>query len=327
MHDDILVPVEDTDAIHTLPLSVIPLKSRALRRARLVKNARLESMVELFSSKETGSGQVTVPGLARAFDFSGDKANDLVIVGKLRRLGIDVDDVDHLKLSPGKTAELSTYMRAFTRPLLVAIYGTRNDQRLDFRQIVKLFSDPDESAARRRLLDIVGRLNIELAALPSFLEQYGDVYLSLAYYEHCLDQAGLVLENLYGTLHQIQGSSRFVVDEPSRKSCEFVDNKLREIAEEVTHILELFKKRTADMWQDISAAKFRDNRQLVYDYQTKIGAALCALTVKADAWARTFPDGNTSNIRQRADFVRDELRAGLENVGEIKPFEPHTRAA
>ena len=48
--------------------------------------------------------------------------------------------------------------------MLVAIYGTRNDQRLDFRQIMKLFSDPDESVARRRLLDIVGRLNIELPA-------------------------------------------------------------------------------------------------------------------------------------------------------------------
>jgi len=36
---------EDRDSLHTLPLIMMPIKTAPLRRARLIKNARFESMV------------------------------------------------------------------------------------------------------------------------------------------------------------------------------------------------------------------------------------------------------------------------------------------
>ena len=342
MQDEFLISTEDTDAIHTLPLSVIPFKSRALKRARLVKNSKLKSMVELFSSSQTGSGQVPVSGLAQAFDFSGDRQGDLTVVKslgaltsydvyslriELRRMGVDVDNVDHLKLSDAMIAELSTYMQAFTRPLLVAIYGADRGERLDFRQILKLFSDPDEGAARERLFDIVKRMNIDMKMLPGFLEQYGDVYLSLAYYQHCLDQSRSVLDHIYGTIHDVRGSAQFRSDPFLLSSCEYVEEKLKGVTEDVTDILEMFRTRTADMWEDISAAKFHANNRLVLDYQTKIGGALCALTVKSDAWSKAFPGGDSGGIYQRTHFVANELKQGLDSVEEIKYHDPDTLVA
>ena len=342
MLDEISISTEDTDAIHTLPLSVIPLRSRTLKRARLVKNTRLESMVELFSSKESGSGQVSISGLHNVLNFSGDRGGDLVVVKKLgglasydvyslrielRRLGIDVDNVDHLKLSAAMIAELSTYMQAYIRPLLVAIYGTDRDQPPDFRQIRKLFSDPDEAAARQRLLDIVKRMKIDLKTLPNVLEQYGDVYLSLAYYQHCLDEIQPVLDQIFRTLDDVRSNSQFASAELLLDSCEFVEDKLRTVTEDVTHILEMFRTRTSDMWEDISAAKFRANNKLVLDYQTKIGGALCALTVKADAWTKMFPSRDAGGIYRRANFVSNELKQGLESVNEIKYHDPDAMVA
>lgn len=342
MHELISISVVDTDAIHTLPLSAVPLKNRSLRRARLIKNSRLESVVELFSSKETGSGQVSVFDLARTLDFSGDTKSDLAIIRKLsglasydiyslriefRRMGANFEHFEHLKLSDEKIAELSTYMQAFTRPLLAAIFGAQYNQQLDFRQILKLLTDPDDTDTRQRLLGIVSRLKIDLKALPSFLEQYGDVYLSLAYYQNCLDQIQPVLEQIYRTLHEIRDSGQFAADELLRKTCDFVEHKLKNVADDVTHILEMFRERTADMWEDVSAAKFHANRELVFDYQTKIGGALCALTVKGDAWARMFPRGEACSIYQRANFVSNELKQGLEKIEEIKYFDPGAMVA
>ncbi|MDA0664514.1 MAG: hypothetical protein O3B08_16995 [Proteobacteria bacterium] len=46
----------DMDSLHILPLNQLPLKTPSLKRARLVKNVRLDSVIELFSDKDSGSG-------------------------------------------------------------------------------------------------------------------------------------------------------------------------------------------------------------------------------------------------------------------------------
>ena len=50
----------DRDALHILPLSILPIETIALRHTRLIKNAQLEGVVELFEGSKTGSGQVEV---------------------------------------------------------------------------------------------------------------------------------------------------------------------------------------------------------------------------------------------------------------------------
>ena len=53
----------DMDALHILPLAVVPLQTRALQGANLVKNSRLRSVVELFAGEQTGSGQIEIGDL------------------------------------------------------------------------------------------------------------------------------------------------------------------------------------------------------------------------------------------------------------------------
>ena len=332
MQDEIAISDVDSDAIYILPLSMIPLKSQGLKRARLVKNSRLESMVELFSGEKSGSGQIPILDLPQKFNCTGEKISDLVIINKLaglasydvfslrvelRRLRINVENVDYLKLSPAMVAELSTHMQAFTKPLLLAIYGSGPEEPFGLHQLLKSISDPEEDAARERLLDIVERLRIDLNMLPDFLEHYGDVYLSLAYYQHCLDRNSPVLERIYGTIAEIRSNVQLGSDVSLCKSCDFVESKLKAVAGDVKYILDMFKTRTSGMWEDISADKFDANKKLVLDYQAKIGGALCVLTVKSDAWEGKFPIGDAGGIFQRANFIANELRQGLESVDEM----------
>ena len=77
----------DRDSLHTIHLSIIPLETRALRRARLIKNNRLESVVELFKDEATGSGQLEIDGLVKLFDWPEDSDHaDLTIMHRLGAL-------------------------------------------------------------------------------------------------------------------------------------------------------------------------------------------------------------------------------------------------
>ncbi len=123
----------DRDALHILPLSIIPFQTPSLRRARLIKNAHLESVVEFFSGKKTGSGQVDIDAVGK--EFGWDRRHpDMAVLDKLARLnsydvyslrillrthGIEIENHEDLKLSESKSQELTGYMRDFTNPLIV----------------------------------------------------------------------------------------------------------------------------------------------------------------------------------------------------------------
>lgn len=73
------------DALHILPLAFIPLETRAIRRALLIKNARLDSVVELLDDVQTGSGQIEIEDLVKEFGWPTSPPHpDLKL---LRRLG------------------------------------------------------------------------------------------------------------------------------------------------------------------------------------------------------------------------------------------------
>jgi hypothetical protein len=53
----------DRDSLHILQLEILPLETPSLNRARLIKNVRLKSVIELFKDADTGSGQIDIEDL------------------------------------------------------------------------------------------------------------------------------------------------------------------------------------------------------------------------------------------------------------------------
>ena len=64
-----LVSAADRDSLHTLALATVPLEHPMLRRARMVKNNRLTSALEVYRDRESGSGQIDIDKLPRNSDF------------------------------------------------------------------------------------------------------------------------------------------------------------------------------------------------------------------------------------------------------------------
>jgi len=98
----------EKDCLYILPLSMIPLETASLKRARLIKDARLNNVVELFHDAETGSGRLNPNRLSQVFDWPEDRVHpDLATINalseihsfdvfslriELRRLDIKVND-------------------------------------------------------------------------------------------------------------------------------------------------------------------------------------------------------------------------------------------
>ncbi|HAQ00553.1 MAG TPA: hypothetical protein DCQ35_11155, partial [Rhodospirillum rubrum] len=267
-----LTPIEDSDmdSLFVLPLHLIPLETPALSRARMIKNTRLRSVVEMFEDSSTGSGQVEVNDLPRLFGWDPDKGihPDLAVLRKLaglesydvfslrillREHGIAVSQQDALKLSDEKNKELTSYMTKFTYPLIMQIYGDENLVINDFDDVIKLFRDPDLRKAKQRLQQMADKLGISMLEVPKFLEDYGDIFLSLSYYRNCLDRLAPLLETFISAMYEIRGNYQLRQDPNLVKSIIMMESTINELSSAITGRFENFDRSTKQMWDEISA--------------------------------------------------------------------------
>ncbi|MCH8835080.1 MAG: hypothetical protein IH925_03955 [Proteobacteria bacterium] len=328
----------DRDSLHILPLSIVPIETLALKRARLIKNARLQSIIEFFGYKYTGSGQVEIEDLGGEFGWPEIPAHpDLVLLRKLGDLpsydvyslrillrdhGIAVNNVDALKLSPAKQSELTEYMTSFTRPLIMQIFGGEDVSIQSFEDVIRLFRNPDLKKAREKLKIMAEKLEIGIEDVPKFLEDYGDIFLSLSYYRQCLDQIEPTIDMFLDALDEIRGNWQLKNDQNLMKTCTMMQSTINGLMVAITGRFENFDRSTNDMWNNISAERFRKVEELISSYHTTIGGVLCALSVKMDAWARLFPKKDAGGPFKRAEFIMSEMKQGIDKIQKIEDSAP-----
>jgi len=328
----------DRDALHILPLSMLPFETPGLKRARMIKNVRLESVIELFSEEGTGSGQMNVRDIGSVFGWpEGEIHPDLTLLRKLallpsfdvyslrialRQYGIDVENQAALKLSPAKTQDLTAYMTGFTHALLNEIYGSTELNIENFDDIIALFRDPDVKKAKEQLDVMAKKLGIGLGDIPTFLEDYGDIFLSLSYYRQSLDEIEPVIEEFLDSMEEIRSNWQLKQDKNLMRTCDMLQSTINGLMAQITGRFENFEQGTKDLWSDISAKRFQRVKSLIESYHTTIGGVLCALSVKIDAWHTLFPDHASGGPVKRAEFILSEMKQGIENIQKIESSAP-----
>ena len=328
----------DRDSLHVLPLSDIPLETPVLRSARLIKNAKLDSVVEIFGGMQTGSGQLQIEDLPPEFGWDVyEPPADMIILRKLaylpsydvyslrlslREHGIEVNTVDALKLSQAKSQELAVYMKDFTRPLISQIYGGDDVDIQDFSDVIRLFRDPDVKKALEKLKIMAAKLEIKPEQIPRFMEDYGDIFLSLSYYRSCLDNIEPIITEFIGSLDMLRGNYQLKTDKNLMNTIDMMEAVFNNLMVNITGRFETFDRSTKHMWDKISAERFRSVEKLISSYHVTIGGVLCALAVKMAAWDRLFPDRNTGGPGRRAEFIMSEMRQGIEKMQRVEDSAP-----
>jgi len=336
MADNELKVIEDTDmdSLFILPLSIIPLQTPALRAARLVKNGRLQSVVEVFRDLQTGSGQVEVENLPQMMGWEVGRVHpDLAILRRLalmpsydvyslrmslRAHKIPVNDFEALRLSDDKMKQLTQYMMMFTRPLLQLIYSDSKVEVASYDDLMRLFRDPDVAKARERLDKLAKSLKVPIMEVPRFLEDYGDTFMSLSYYRHCLDRLEPYFSACLDAIRPIRSHFQLMQDASLMRTCTQIEDAINSVSASISGRLEVFEKRTAQMWQNISQEEFQAVKALIERYHITIGGALCGLTVKMNGFARNFPHPQAGGPVKRADFMVTEMTQGIELIRSIE---------
>ncbi|MDP6832187.1 MAG: hypothetical protein QF512_14615 [Alphaproteobacteria bacterium] len=326
----------DRDSLHTLPLVLLPMNLPSLSRAKMLKDAHMKSMVEMHNSGSSGSGRMEVEALRNVFEESDDLKADLAILEhmehlhsydvyslriELRRLGIPITDQQGLQLSERKARDLTAYMTEFTRPLLQQIYGGTDTDIEDMDQLLAMFKSPDKGEAIKNLKMIADKLGIGLMEVPTFLEEYGDVFLSLAYYKGALDGIIPKVTGFLDELDEINGNYQVRQMPRFEETCDTLQMRFNDITASITGRFESFDRNSKTLWDNINAATFQAMKDTIEAHYVTIGGVLCGLMVKMDAWEEKFSRGRGGPI-SKADFIMSEMRMGMNYIYEIEKSAP-----
>lgn len=320
----------DMDALHILPLRVLPFRNEKIGRARLIKNNQLTGVLEIYATPETGSGQIPIDRLPEYYGIR-DPLNDpdmqmVLRLGalpsydvyslrrSLRGLGIEVNGCKSLKLSEAKQRTLASYMSRFTGPLIRQVYGEQDCQIQRFDDLVMLFRDPDPKKALAKLRVMAEKLSIPLDYIPKFIEDYGDIFLSLSYYQHCLDHLTPLLDAFVVGLKEMRGYSKVRNNAQLLSEIDRVEKTVAGLMTVLRRMFQDFAVRSRDLWDDLSAAKFKHVKEVVEGAQTTVGGVFCGLTVKLNAWHSRFPSPKVGGPTAREEFLFSEFKPGLTGI-------------
>ena len=322
------------DALHTLPLSMTPVQSPALRQLKMIKNHRLENVIQVFSMRRNASLQVDVAGVGKVLGWSdGEHAADLDLLNAIGRLpsfdvyslryllrarGHNVSADADLRLSDAKTAELSDYMIVFTRPLISRIYGGEAVEINTPSDLIALFQDPDRAKVRRRLELMARELEVEIMAVPAFLENFGDILLSLSFYKHCLDEVTPIVTEFLDTMDVVRTNQMLSRQEDLMQICNAVQREVNELTSTIAQRFQALDQASRDISNKDSPLGFKDLEAKVREHHRSISGVLCGLTVKMGVWENMFPDKASASPAQLADFIKYHMKQGLETMREVR---------
>lgn len=334
---DALVSDYDRDSIHTLPLGAVPIKDPGLRKARLIKNVRMETRIELYRESDTGSAQITVDEIPDFFKGATETlSEDMAILRKLETLksfdcyslrrglrdaGIEVNSGEGLYLSSAKRRELFPFMRKLTRPLLRYIYGGKTLDVDDTQALLDLISNPDQRAVRSRIEGMSEALGKTVEELLNMLEDFGDVFMSLSYYRSHFDYVVPKLETMIEWMLAIQGSAKLRNNTRMQQSFKGMEQVLSFLSKNVTRRFNQFDKNVVINWDEVTIETYNKVPQLIMAHQTSLSEVLCGLTVKVDEWENAFPNRGGSPDR-RAEFLVAKIKPGLDELHRIERAAP-----
>jgi hypothetical protein len=173
-----------------------------------------------------------------------------------------------------------------------------------------MFSHPDKGEALRNLKILADRLQVGLTEIPNFLEEYGDIAMSMAYFRGVFSELLPRLKAFRAWAEETAESYRFKDDAKFQQKYDSMLELLQEAQETVGGILEGFDKTARSFWQEISMGSFHYMRDMITEQHEVIGGSLCGLYVTTDAWQEQF-NGKRASHDKCGEFILAEMIPGL----------------
>jgi hypothetical protein len=317
---------EGQDSVDKLTLANMPLTSQSLKSSRLIKNTRLETMLELHNDPVSGSLQIRPEEIPAT--FPGASKDDQALIEKLaaldsydvyslrinlKKLGIEVAE-STLSLSEGMQQKLERYSLEFTRPLIIKIFGDGKEESENTRDFHAFFRNPDVALVQERLKNLSQKTSIPLPEIPDFLLNYRDLFLSTLYYRENLESLVPELNRFWLWIADLKNQKEVSSSPGSMARCRKVMGMMRFLFISTRERLTQFRGAFDVFWDDMNPGSFAKLRRQIEDNHTSMGAVLCALGVKMRDWSQVFPDNRSASVAQRIQYIMAELEPGLDKL-------------
>ena len=317
--------VAEQDAFDKLALARMPLANVSLRAGHLIKDAQMDTMFELVNDPLAGSLQIRADEISKNFSISAadqELINKLASLGSydvyslrinLQKLGIKLDN-DLFDLSAEAKSRLTGYTLAFTRPLILAVFGDGEVSATESLQ--KIFRDSDREKVSRRLKTMSEKVGIPVSEIPDFLSDYRELYMSGSYYAHTFEGILKDVARLYAWLAALKAQPEVASSPRVLDSCVKTEEAMKFLCNSVIERMEEFKSGFENFWKHMSRKSFEKLRRQIEDNRSGLGAVLCGLTVKMRDWSQAFPDDRPTTA-QRVKYVA-EMKAFLDKLQNME---------
>ncbi len=309
---------EYANSLHTLSLDTLPLMHPMLRKSRMVKNARFESVIELYRDKKSGSGQYYVDTVATMLGLSQRDGPDL---GFLRNIALlptfDIFSVRLLMrdigmpvavnegMPPDISRSIDAQMRKFTIPLMRYVYGGESHTEADLSHLVLLFRDPDVKRAEEHLKRLAERLKIPVLQVPRFLEDYSDTFLAISLYQYTFFAIKPSVDQFLDSITQLKTHfqrSHVVLQALDRVHADF------------SHILKSTAKRLNAseqlanlLWGENVTVPMETLQPRIREFQFLLGHLLCGIAVKIAVWTAAFPTPQAGTPKRCVELITTDI--------------------
>ena len=166
------------------------------------------------------------------------------------------------------------------------------------------------------------KLGIEIEEIPRFLEDYGDIFLSLSYFRNCLDQIEPIITEVLQNLIELRTNYQLKHDPNFITTSKVIQTTINALMAAITGRFENFERSSQDMWNNLDANRFQQVKKLINAYHTTIGGVLCGLTVIMDAWAERFPSSDIGGPIKRSEFILAEMKQGMAKIKKVEDQAP-----
>ncbi|MBL8643772.1 MAG: hypothetical protein JNK21_07550 [Rhodospirillaceae bacterium] len=318
--------VDDRDTLHSIKLSTLPVSHAALRKARMIKNCRLQSVIELYRDQNSGSGQIAVDQLDVALGIPSSGHPDLVLLRGvallpafdafsvrllLREMGATPEQLSAIGVSPEKQRQLDKFMETFTLPLLRYVYGRQDVGQAGMQQLFAMFRNPDVALAQSHLTRLASKVRIPVAGIPGFLENYSDTFLAIAFYQQSYQDLVAVIASFLEAVRDVAAQIKFKHNQVVKNVCEEIEQTFRHVMKAIGTRLSAAERLAAALWADDVTAPFQVFQGKLREFQVLIGMLLCSLAAKVDAWRAAFPNAKVGSTQARAQMISADIAYGM----------------
>ena len=305
-------------SLHRLPLASLPVTHPVLRKSQMVKNAKFESVVELYQDKKAGSGQYYVDAVATMLGIGHADGLDLGILKNIALLPtFDIFSVRLLLRDMGITAEtgqtlprevgaaVEAQMRKFTIPLLRYVYDGANHEAADLPQLLVLFRDPDVKRAEAHLRRLAEKIKIPVLQVPRFLEDYSDTFLAISLYHHTFDNIKPSVDQFLESVEQLK--AHFPRDQVVLLALARVRADFSHIMKSTARRLNASEQLVSLLWGETVNAPLETLQPRIREFQFLLGYLLCGIAVKMAAWQTAFPSARSGTPKQCVELITTDI--------------------